>query len=100
MARLKNDGKGRLGGRTVGTPNKVTKELRSLMSDLAKEDFEIFKLKLLSCKPADFCSLYIAMCKFILPSLSAVDINDTRAEENSFSGKLREMRKEIEKEVE
>lgn len=34
MARLKNDGRGRLGGRVKGTPNKVTGTLKGWITDL------------------------------------------------------------------
>ena len=34
MARQKNDGRGRLGGRAAGTPNKVTGTLKNWITDL------------------------------------------------------------------
>ena len=34
MARQKNDGKGRMGGRQKGTPNKVTGTVKEWLADL------------------------------------------------------------------
>ena len=40
MARSKDDGRGRLGGRAKGTPNKVTTELRDKFREFVQENFE------------------------------------------------------------
>ena len=37
MTRQKNDGRGRLGGRQKGTPNKVTATLREWVADLLEQ---------------------------------------------------------------
>lgn len=41
MARPKKDGKGRLGGRSKGTPNKKTKDLMEKAEQLGVDPFEI-----------------------------------------------------------
>ena len=40
MTRQKNDGRGRLGGRQKGTPNKVTATLREWVADLLDRNRE------------------------------------------------------------
>ena len=38
MARKKNDGKGRMGGRAKGTPNKITANVKDWLSELLEGD--------------------------------------------------------------
>ena len=40
MARQKNDGKGRIGGRAKGTPNKVTASLREFIKKMIDDNRE------------------------------------------------------------
>ena len=41
MARQKNDGKGRIGGRAKGTPNKVTASLREFIKKMIDDNRKI-----------------------------------------------------------
>lgn len=93
MARQKNDGKGRMGGRKKGTPNKVTKDTRTAISLFIDEHFEEFMTEWGTLEPRDKCEVYIKMCKFVLPTLSSVDMN-AKVEDKSFSDELRALRDE------
>lgn len=37
MTRVKNDGRGRLGGRTKGTPNKTTSAIKDCITNILEE---------------------------------------------------------------
>lgn len=79
MARPKNDGRGRLGGRAKGTPNKITSDLRKLLTDFSNETFPDFVEAFKKLEPKDKCSLWINAQAYVIPRLSSVDLktNDT-----------------------
>ncbi len=64
MARQKNDGRGRLGGRQKGTPNKSTSSLREIISEHWQhyQDSGQFKKDLDALDPQTACSGYGAVC--------------------------------------
>lgn len=81
--RAKNDGRGRLGGRAKGTPNKVTKELREvltpLISDyLSGEGLGPTKRTLandLACmEPEDRARIITNLVPYVMPKLSSVEV--------------------------
>ena len=73
MARPKNDGRGRLGGRAKGTPNKKTGEIRTFISELLTSNREEIK-------------------KAIVPSLQSVDIDAVvDKKRDSVEDKLRDL---------
>ncbi len=51
--RQKNDGKGRLGGRQKGTPNKTTKKFRDWLLDLIDSQREQIEVDLENLDPKD-----------------------------------------------
>ena len=61
-----NTGK-KYGGRQKGTPNRMTKELRSVLKDLMFEELEHLKEKLDALKPRERVELLIKLMPFILP---------------------------------
>lgn len=88
MARQKGDGRGRLGGRKKGTPNKVTSELREVIKDFVTENFDQFKAEWKEMDdPRDKCEIYVKMCNFVLPKLSSVEM-DAKVEDTSYQDEL------------
>lgn len=91
MARQKGDGKGRLGGRAKGTPNKATKSMRELMAKFCKENYDDFQqayARILN--PKERCEIYLKVQQFVTPRLNAVDVN-TSDTDNSFKSELEKM---------
>ncbi len=57
------------GGRTKGTPNKVTKELRTVMKRVLFQELENIEQLLEELEPKDRIELVIKMMPFILPKV-------------------------------
>lgn len=71
--RVKGDGKGRQGGRKPGTPNKVTREKRELISKFVDEKWEDFLTAYDSLKPNEKCNVMVALMPFAIPKLTSVE---------------------------
>ena len=73
---MPGDGRGRQGGgRKAGTPNKITKTMRELLSDFCEENFEEFKKEWHEIKsPTNKCKIYLAAQEFVTPKLSSIDL--------------------------
>ena len=96
MARPKGDGKGRMGGRKPGTPNKVGAELRPLMKDFTVEGFEDFKTSFEKIDdPYKKCDIFLKVLAFVTPKLAAVDMK-ADVVKKTFIQELEEMSKEQE----
>ena len=77
MARQKNDGRGRLGGRAKGTPNKVTVERRALIASFVESRWEEFLENYDSIKdPQKKCDIFMSMMGYYAPKLAAVEYKD------------------------
>lgn len=53
MARKKNDGRGRLGGRAKGTPNKITTSLKDWIAEVVDSNREQMKKDLAEVAPLE-----------------------------------------------
>lgn len=85
MARPKNDGKGRMGGRTKGTPNKVSSEVKNALAPIVMayvngEGLGETKAKLAedlqAMQPAERAKVMKDLIPYVIPKLSAVEIKD------------------------
>ena len=87
MARPKNDGKGRLGGRK----NKATVLNGEMVQCLLDENFERAKTMLKEIEdPNDFWRVYLKLMEFRLPKMSSVDITDGGAKPD-WLAKMKEL---------
>lgn len=92
MARPKNDGKGRIGGRVKGTPNKKTKEVRAFISDLLQEKMDDIKTAFDQLEAKDKVAAFTQLVKYVIPSLQSVDIDAVVEKKgDSIEDKLREL---------
>lgn len=66
-----NTGK-KYGGRKKGTPNRMTKELRSVLKDLMFEELENLKEHLDTLRPKERIELIIKLMPFILPKVNNI----------------------------
>ena len=67
MTRQKNDGRGRLGGRQKGTPNKVTATLREWVADLLDRNRERIEEDLEALEPKDRLLMLERLMGYVLP---------------------------------
>lgn len=79
MARQKNDGKGRLGGRAKGTPNKVTTDLKEWITEILKNGKGLFAENLNSLEPREYVKVYIGLLNYVVPKQQSVSV-DAQAE--------------------
>ena len=92
MARPKNDGRGRLGGRAKGTPNKKTGEIRTFISELLTSNREEIKKAFEELEPKDEVAAFTQLVKYIVPSLQSVDIDAVvDKKRDSVEDKLRDL---------
>ena len=94
MPRQKGDGRGRLGGRAKGTPNKTTQSMRALLARFCEEHYEDFVdtyERVLN--PKERCELYLKAQSFVTPKLKAGDL-DVKDVDNSFKSELERMAEE------
>lgn len=67
MARPKNDGKGRMGGRAKGTPNKATKNMREWLTKLLAKNRRQIEQDLQALEPKDRIMLLEKLMQYVIP---------------------------------
>ena len=77
MARQKNDGRGRLGGRAKGTPNKPTSSMRQIITDCWDSYIGTgqFEEDLQELDPATRIAIMEKFAQYIAPKMKTVDID-------------------------
>ena len=60
------------GGRQMGTPNKLTKELRSVLKDVLYQELEQIQTHLDNLKPKERAELLIKLMPYVLPKVTSV----------------------------
>lgn len=93
MARQKNDGRGRLGGRQKGTPNKSTSSLREIISEQWRHYQESgqFKEDLEALDPQTRAVVMERYAQYIAPKMKSVDMNETITARLTIEDKLRRL---------
>jgi hypothetical protein len=81
MARLKGDGKGRMGGRLAGTPNKVTTDLKAWVASILDDGRKQFVSDMGNLEPAERVRVYTNLMNYVLPKQQAMNVEaQTEAE--------------------
>ena len=60
------------GGRQKGTPNKLTKELRSVLKDILYQELEQIQERLDALKPRERVELLIKLMPYALPKVTSI----------------------------
>ena len=60
------------GGRKKGTPNRMTKELRSILKDVIYQEIEIIQDHLDQLSPKERVDLLIKLMPFVLPKTTSI----------------------------
>jgi hypothetical protein len=69
-----NTGK-KYGGRQKGTPNRMTKELRSVLKDLLYDEIEKLRERFDTLKPKERIELLIKLMPYALPKVNSISHN-------------------------
>jgi hypothetical protein len=83
----------KFGGRTKGTPNKTTNEIREFYQLLIDENLEQIKTDLNALEPKERLKMILELSKFVIPTLKAiemetkVDINERNRVKIHFTNK-------------
>lgn len=94
MARKKGDGKGRMGGREKGTPNKKTSQMRELLEKFCYEKYPDFLESFdRILNPKERCEIYLKAQQFVSPKMNAVDV-EVKGTDSSFKTELERMAEE------
>ena len=90
MPRQKNDGRGRLGGRQKGTPNKSTSSLREIISEQWRNYQESgqFKKDLDALDPQTRAVVMERYAQYIAPKMKSVDMDVTAKVKHTIEDKL------------
>lgn len=75
MARLKNDGKGRLGGRRAGTPNKATATTREWIQALLDENQDSIREDLKKMSAKDRVNALLSLIPYVTPKQVSASAN-------------------------
>ena len=60
------------GGRQKGTPNRMTKELRSVLKDVLYQELKQIQTHLDTLKPKERVELLIKLMPFVLPKVTSI----------------------------
>lgn len=90
MARQKNDGRGRLGGRQKGTPNKSTSSLREIISQHWQHYQESgqFQQDLEALDPQTRAVIMERYAQYIAPKMKSVDMEVSAKVTHTIEDKL------------
>lgn len=65
----------RQNGRTPGSVNRTTKEVRELFKELLESNFETIEQDLQQLEPKDRINIILQLAKFVVPTLKAIEMN-------------------------
>lgn len=102
MARQKNDGKGRIGGRAKGTPNKVSSTVKDWISQLIDDNRVQIEKDIKKLSPKDRLQMFEKLMQYIVPKQQSVraDIDLSKLSETQLDLIVDELTKYINDESE
>mgnify|MGYP007025831519 FL=1 len=62
------------GGRSKGTPNRLTKELRTVLKDIVYRELETIELRLDELDPKERIELTIKLMPYVFPKLQNISL--------------------------
>ena len=96
MARQKNDGKGRMGGRQKGTPNKVTASVKEWIAQVIDKNKRQMERDIKALEPKERLQILEKLMQYVVPRQQASTVKiDTLTDEQ-----LEELVKELTKDIE
>lgn len=97
MARQKNDGKGRIGGRAKGTPNKITSTVKDWISQLIDDNRSQIEKDIKRLSPKDRLQVFEKLMQYVIPKQQSVraDIDLSKLSETQLDLIVDELTKNI-----
>ena len=97
MARQKNDGRGRLGGRAAGTPNKVSGTLKEWLTSLIDKNRKQIEKDLKGLSPKDRLQVIEKLMQYVIPKQAAqqVKLDFDNMTDEQLQRLVEEMTKEV-----
>lgn len=80
MARQRNDGKGRIGGRAKGTPNRVSATTKEWLASLIDENREQIEKDLKQLQPKERLQILEKLMQYVIPKSSIVEQQQPQVE--------------------
>lgn len=98
MARKKDDGKGRIGGRGKGSKNKVTIEVKSWIAQVIDNNREQVENDLLELEPKDRLLILEKLMQYVVPKQQSVQatIDYNRLSDEQLNTVIQELTQNIE----
>lgn len=72
MGRSKNDGRGRLGGREKGTPNKITADMKAWIAEILNDGRGRFMDSLNNLEDSEYIRVYTNLLNYVVPKIQAI----------------------------
>lgn len=88
MARQKNDGKGRLGGRAKGTPNKATTDLKKWVASILDDGRDRFVESLEQLEPSEYIRVFTGLLNYALPKQAPTSPDEELRKEKEMMQEL------------
>lgn len=88
MPFTKNDKNINTKGRKPKSLNKVTKQSKELLADFMQCNYSTFLERLNNLNDKDYCSNYILLLRYILPTLKATEITEPKKNEYNNADKI------------
>lgn len=100
MARQKNDGKGRMGGRQKGTPNKVTASVKDWVAGVIDKNRRQMERDIKALEPKDRLLMLEKLMQYVIPKQQAVsaEVDFSRLSDEQLNTLVDELTKGIETE--
>lgn len=76
----------KFGGRSKGTPNKTTAQIRNEFQILISNNIEALQKDIDLLEPKDRIKTIIELSKFVLPTLKAVEVTEIDTDKPKFKG--------------
>ncbi|MBQ3945357.1 MAG: hypothetical protein II670_07100 [Alphaproteobacteria bacterium] len=95
MARKKNDGRGRIGGRAKGTPNKISKDLRLWIYNLVNGNRTQIKKDLKSLSPKDRLAILEKLMQYVVPKQQAVQFDYSQLDEEQLDVIINQLKEDL-----
>ena len=78
-------------GRKAGSSNVVTRQMREMLRGAAEGNMSRFLEELDTLHGEKYVTAYLTMCKFVLPTLQSVKVDDKNTATRSITMKLMEL---------
>lgn len=98
MARQQNDGKGRMGGRAKGTPNKVTGTVKQWLTNLIDQNREQIEKDLQALEPKERLQMLEKLMGYVVPKqqMFAANINFEQLTDEQLTEFIDQITKDVE----